>query len=137
MSLWQLQSYSVNGFLPTSLCQFPVNVRSTIFIDVIQALVMLGWILAAACNLAVVYGLVHYNGNFLTPMPLGLSAFYQTCARTAWGLGLAWVIFACCRGYGGRLLFERHCGQNHSQSTICVVLPSEYVKTIHASTTRT
>ena len=74
----------------------------------------LGWVLAAACNLAVVYGLVHYNGNFLTPMPLGLSAFYQTCSRTAWGLGLAWVIFACCRGYGGRWLFERYCGRNHS-----------------------
>ena len=63
--------------------------------------------MATACNLAVVYGLVHYNTAFLTPMPLRLSSFYQTCSRTAWGIGLSWVIFACCRGYGGKCMALR------------------------------
>ncbi len=66
-----------------------------------QALVALGWALAAACNLAVLYGLVHYGAGVLNPPPKDINAAYAALNRTAWGLGLAWVVFACARGYGG------------------------------------
>ena len=67
-----------------------------------QGFVLLGWALAAACNLAVIYGLIEYDQG-KAKESLSVNAFYQACSRTAWGLGLAWVIFACCRGYGGNV----------------------------------
>ena len=70
-----------------------------------QGVVVLGWALAAACNLAVLYGLYEYNSGKAVES-IHVNALYQACSRTAWGLGLAWVIFACCRGYGGKLCIE-------------------------------
>ena len=76
--------------------------------------------LATACNLAVLYGLVDYHGGLLTPLPLRLNAFYQACSRMAWGLGLAWVIFACCRGYGGKFQSIGYNPFVDLEATVCV-----------------
>lgn len=63
------------------------------------ALVVLGWCLAAVCNLSVLYGLYNVaRGNFLSR---SLNAFYASVHRTAWGVGVAWVILACVTGNGG------------------------------------
>ena len=74
---------------------------STVLKFLFQGVVAVGWALAAACNLAVLYGLYEYSSGKATE-PTNVNAFYQACSRTAWGLGLAWVIFACCRGHGGK-----------------------------------
>ena len=77
----------------------------TFFPNFFQGVVVLGWALAAACNLAVLYGLYEYNSGKAVKS-IHVNALYQACSRTAWGLGLAWVIFACCRGYGGKWCIE-------------------------------
>lgn len=65
-----------------------------------QALVVLGWFLAAVCNLSVLYGLYEVaRGNNLSP---SISALYGSVNRIAWGIGVAWVILACATGNGGR-----------------------------------
>ena len=60
------------------------------------------WAAAFATGLAVVYGL--YIKIDMEPLSDGLSAFYGGCHRAAWALALGWLIFACCRGYGGNFL---------------------------------
>ncbi|XP_076359699.1 nose resistant to fluoxetine protein 6-like [Tachypleus tridentatus] len=61
--------------------------------------VVLGWFLAATCNILVLYGMWPvYKGNL--PSDLS-SAMYSALARTAWAVGLAWLTFACKIGYGG------------------------------------
>jgi len=55
----------------------------------------LGWTLAAALNLSLVYGVYHANlAGAVGKLNLSLS-------RTAWAVGLAWVTAACVTGYGG------------------------------------
>ncbi|KAK0053757.1 nose resistant to fluoxetine protein 6 [Biomphalaria pfeifferi] len=62
--------------------------------------VILGWILATAIGLAVVYGI---NGDLTgdNPSSLGAAAFYNSVSRTAWAVCVCWVIVACTSGYGG------------------------------------
>ncbi|XP_076316315.1 nose resistant to fluoxetine protein 6-like [Tachypleus tridentatus] len=60
---------------------------------------VLGWLLAAACNLAVVYGVYPWNNG--TEPTLPLTIFYAATHRTAWTLGVAWVTMVCIIGQGG------------------------------------
>ncbi|KAL3870228.1 hypothetical protein ACJMK2_038305 [Sinanodonta woodiana] len=59
---------------------------------------MVGWLTATGVALAVLYGLYNPNNDTLST---GVSALYLSLARTAWGVALAWVIFACATGNGG------------------------------------
>ena len=94
------------GFRETFAFLVPVFLLEITFVsNFFQGVVVLGWALAAACNLAVLYGLYEYNSGKAVES-IHVNALYQACSRTAWGLGLAWVIFACCRGYGGKLCIE-------------------------------
>lgn len=64
-----------------------------------SALVVLFWCLAAVCNLSVVYGLYNVSrGHYLSR---SVNALYASVHRTAWGVGVAWVILACVTGNGG------------------------------------
>ena len=61
------------------------------------------WVIAIALGFAVVLGLP-VNEIFVQdkPYPSNLAAgFYNGPGRLAWALAVSWVIFACCRGYGG------------------------------------
>ncbi|PNF32655.1 hypothetical protein B7P43_G15059 [Cryptotermes secundus] len=57
--------------------------------------VISGWTLALLCMFSLVYGLLHVQLGMLT------SAAYAGLGHTAWALGLAWIVVACCTGYGG------------------------------------
>ncbi|KAK7095528.1 nose resistant to fluoxetine protein 6-like [Littorina saxatilis] len=57
------------------------------------------WCVAAACALAVLYGLYHTSQGH--PMSLPVSALHNAVSRTVWGAAVAWVIFACVTGNGG------------------------------------
>ena len=63
--------------------------------------VVLGWAIATASNLAVLYGLSHVAQGH--PASAGVAAFYNAVSRTVWGVGLAWVVFACVTGHAGAL----------------------------------
>ncbi|XP_069696029.1 nose resistant to fluoxetine protein 6-like [Periplaneta americana] len=54
-----------------------------------------GWALSLLCLFSLVYGLLHVQLGTIT------SAVYVALGHTAWGLSLAWIIVACCTGYGG------------------------------------
>ncbi|XP_046562223.1 LOW QUALITY PROTEIN: O-acyltransferase like protein-like [Haliotis rubra] len=61
--------------------------------------VLVGWALAAASALAVLYG--PYESANGTPMPSDVSAFYNSAHRTVWGAAVCWVVVACATGNGG------------------------------------
>nr|KAG5692737.1 hypothetical protein BaRGS_033848 [Batillaria attramentaria] len=60
---------------------------------------LLCWAVAAACALAVLYGLYETSHGHLVSLPV--SALYNAVNRTVWGACVAWVIFACVTGNGG------------------------------------
>ena len=79
------------------------------------------WATATAIGLAVIYGLnipkrlpgdtsitaidEYLDPSFMTsfePLSLAANAVYGGFHRFAWSLAIGWVVFACCRGYGGR-----------------------------------
>lgn len=61
---------------------------------------LLGWAVAAICCLSVLYGVRDtYQGH---PMNLDTAALYNSVSRTVWAVGLGWLVFACCTGYGGK-----------------------------------
>jgi peptidoglycan/LPS O-acetylase OafA/YrhL len=66
-----------------------------------KGVVAIGWCVAIATGLAVVYGMYHYNHTAGTHMTLFQSVCYITLSRPAWGLCLCWVVLACVSGNGG------------------------------------
>ncbi|XP_066939051.1 nose resistant to fluoxetine protein 6-like [Macrobrachium rosenbergii] len=64
--------------------------------------VVLGWLIATATGLAVIFGMYDYNQIGKYPgYNWADSIFYASLHRLAWGLALVWVVFACHYGYGG------------------------------------
>ncbi|PSN50317.1 hypothetical protein C0J52_10111 [Blattella germanica] len=72
---------------------------------------MSGWFLSLLCLFSLVYGLAHVQLGIVT------SALYVSLGHTAWGLSLAWIIVACCTGYGGEFS-EWHTNSHNPKSTI-------------------
>ena len=65
---------------------------------------MTGWLCAIFTGLAVIYGLydIRTSNRFFVPSWSTFeSAMYLGFHRLAWALALAWVVFACAKGYGG------------------------------------
>ncbi|XP_071543591.1 nose resistant to fluoxetine protein 6-like isoform X2 [Panulirus ornatus] len=64
--------------------------------------VLLGWVVATAMALLVIYGVANYDTfEDPDPLPLSVSVIYGGFSRVAWALALLWVVFACHTGYGG------------------------------------
>jgi len=82
------------GYLLYKIQDRPVNIP--------KPLVAFLWAASAAVALAVVYGLVPYikEKNVQEIDDLTRVA-YGSLNRFAWALSIAWVIFACIKGYGG------------------------------------
>ena len=63
------------------------------------------WAAAFAIGLAVVYGLNIPERSALPPNNVPTTAAidiaYGGFHRFSWAVAVSWVIFACCRGYGG------------------------------------
>ncbi|XP_053380235.1 nose resistant to fluoxetine protein 6-like [Mercenaria mercenaria] len=60
---------------------------------------IIGWLVATGVALMVLYGLYTSDGS--PKLGVDTSALYNATFRTAWGMCVAWVIFACASGYGG------------------------------------
>ncbi|PRD27959.1 UNVERIFIED_CONTAM: nrf-6 [Trichonephila clavipes] len=56
---------------------------------------ILGWSIAAFCSLSVVFGLYHVDMSKTTAL------FYNSLCRSAFSIGLAWIILICETGHGG------------------------------------
>ena len=69
----------------------------------VQLLVALFWCLAAACSLSLIYGL-YGTANGYVHLSDTVRSFYAAVHRTAWAVGVAWVIFACVTGNGGEFV---------------------------------
>jgi hypothetical protein len=67
----------------------------------LQWIALVGWLIAASVNSAVVFGLYRYVTDPEYILPKSARIIYNGFANTAWGIGIAWVIFACHFGYGG------------------------------------
>ena len=71
-----------------------------------------GWIVSTATALALVYGVHNYYGVDLSCIfepdkqcfPKASAIIYAAFARSAWGVVVGWVIFACHTGYGGEYM---------------------------------
>lgn len=95
--------------------------------------VLTGWTVAIGTGLAVVYGM--YNYNQFSDYPgyhWAASIFYASLHRLAWGLALAWVVFACHYGYGGPVnTFLSHPSwQPLSRLTYCMFLIAIPIQTM-------
>ncbi|XP_053380236.1 nose resistant to fluoxetine protein 6-like [Mercenaria mercenaria] len=60
---------------------------------------ILGWLVATGAALMVFYGLYTPDGS--PKLGVDTPALYNATFRMAWGMCVAWVIFACTSGYGG------------------------------------
>ena len=66
----------------------------------LQIAVLAGWTVAIATGSAVIYGLTAYVKPG-SEFPAAAQQSYGSMFRLAWAVAVAWVIFACCTGYGG------------------------------------
>lgn len=65
--------------------------------------------LAVLVGTLVIFGLIPYLNEDEVPSinPI-VRVSYGAMHRTAWGFVMGWVVFACSRGYGGKMaLFEK------------------------------
>ncbi len=64
-----------------------------------------GWLVAIAFCLSAVYGAYGWDDENCeqpcNPWPEGLEYVYNVYIRDMFALGIAWLMFACCAGYGG------------------------------------
>ena len=66
---------------------------------------MIGWSIATAIGLAVIYGpysVFKPNGTLFNTAQ---NIFYASLSRLAWALALAWVVYACQYRMGGKYFF--------------------------------
>ena len=88
-----------------SICSIYVLVRLITYW--VQGLNVFLWLVAFGVGLAVVYGLnipkiFGFGYPEAEPLSKYQNIFYGGFHRLAWALAVSWVIFACCRGYGGK-----------------------------------
>ena len=65
-----------------------------------QYIALLGWAVAVIIGMSVVYGLWGVANNH--PLSPEVNALYAGMHRVAWAVAVAWVIFACLTGHGGK-----------------------------------
>ena len=66
-----------------------------------QVLALLGWAVALVCIMSVTYGSYGEYRDGGAPWSKGVNVLFDTVSRTVFGIGVAWIIYACVTGYGG------------------------------------
>lgn len=72
-----------------------------------KVVVLIGWIVALGALFAVVYGLnlpSYFEGEMAMEPTKATTITYGGLHRLNWGTALGWVVWACAKGYGGKLL---------------------------------
>ena len=65
---------------------------------------LVGWFLSIALGVSAVYGVYTSYKEDGQPFNNAENIIYGTLSRFVWGLALAWVIYACNKGYGSKCL---------------------------------
>lgn len=65
---------------------------------------LVGWVLAIGLGLSSVYGVYTFYKEGGRPFNKAENVIYGTFSRFVWGLALAWVIYACNKGYGSKFV---------------------------------
>ena len=66
----------------------------------------IAWIAAAVSGLAALFGVFRFYQTGHTYNVFEASS-YAALHRSAWASGIAWLIYACVRGYGGKRAEKR------------------------------
>ena len=86
------------------------------------------WAAAFAIGIAVVYGLNVPKRYALPPDNVqtteAINIAYGGLSRFSWAVAVSWVIFACCRGYGGEFCFHGQLRSGISKSLELEICPS-------------
>jgi len=67
-----------------------------------QVVCLVGWFLGIGLGISVVYGIYTVTKEGGRPFNQAENIIYGTFSRFTWGLALAWVVYACHRGYGSK-----------------------------------
>ena len=65
---------------------------------------LVGWFLGIALVVSAVYSVYTSYKEDSRPLNKAENIIYGTLSRVVWGLALAWVIYACNKGYGSKCL---------------------------------
>lgn len=65
-----------------------------------QLVCLVGWFVGAGLGITVVYGIYTVNKKGGRPFNQAENIIYGTFSRFVWGLAVAWVVYACHKGYG-------------------------------------
>ena len=65
---------------------------------------LVGWFLSISLGVSAVYGVYTFWKEDGRPLIKAENIIYGTFSRFVWGLTLAWVIYACNKGYGSKCL---------------------------------
>ena len=68
-----------------------------------QLLYLIGWIVAIVLGLTVVYGTWGASKPHGHPFSRAENIAYASLSRFTWAVAVAWVIFACQNGFGGKV----------------------------------
>ena len=86
------------------------------------------WAVAFAIGIAIVYGLNVPKRYALPPDNVqtteAINIAYGGLSRFSWAVAVSWVIFACCRGYGGEFCFHGQLRSGIPKSLELEICPS-------------
>ncbi|RZF36827.1 hypothetical protein LSTR_LSTR012705 [Laodelphax striatellus] len=108
----RLGPYLVGMFAGWFLFKTNARIRISLFTT------LSGWLLSLLTLTGLVYGVLGSR------MGVASSALYIALGHTAWGAALAWIVIACCCGYGGFVNSLLSCRLLHplSRLTYCAYL---------------
>lgn len=104
----------------------PYENVTIINIVLFQLTVAIGWFLSLFSLSYLVYGL------HVVHLDVAGSALYASVGHSAWGAALAWIVIACCTGYGGCVNSALSCRllQPLSRLTYCAYLVHPIIMTM-------
>lgn len=66
--------------------------------------IIIGWMFSTGVCLGTLYAFTDFTDFEWTTLQ---ASFFLAFHRLGWGLGLAWIVFACIQGYGGKQTFTQ------------------------------
>ncbi|XP_055914238.1 nose resistant to fluoxetine protein 6-like [Eupeodes corollae] len=99
---------------------------------------LLGWVISLGTLLAIVFG-PYFSMKSSYTVTAFHAAAYEGFKRVSWSIALAWIVFACHFGYGGKVnsILSHPCWQPLGRLTYCLYLVHVAVLTFNFGISRT